>query len=75
MYSTYIYICRTPYAMMGGVEGLAWVNTKYANASDDWPDVQYHFASGSDVSDGKFHLERDSFHPNPLLFFLLQLSH
>ena len=39
-------------SILGGVEGLAWVNTKYANASDDWPDIQYHFAGASDVSDG-----------------------
>lgn len=39
---------------LGGVEGLAWVKTKYADPKDDWPDVQYHFASGSDVSDGAY---------------------
>lgn len=26
-----------------GVEGLAWLNTKYADKTDDWPDVQFHF--------------------------------
>lgn len=42
----------TPLSLFGGVEALAWVNSKYANASDDWPDIQFHFAAGSDVSDG-----------------------
>ena len=41
----------TPLSLLGGVEGLAWVNTKFANRSDDWPDVQLHFGPGSDVSD------------------------
>lgn len=37
---------------MGGVEGLAFVNTKYANVSDDFPDIEFHFVSGSTNSDG-----------------------
>lgn len=41
-----------PLTVLGGVEGLAFVNTKYANASDDWPDIEFHFASGSTNSDG-----------------------
>lgn len=35
-----------------GVEGVAFVNTKYADPSGDWPDVQYHFAPSSINSDG-----------------------
>jgi choline dehydrogenase len=35
-----------------GVEGVAFVNTKYANTSIDWPDVQFHFAPSSINSDG-----------------------
>ena len=34
-----------PLTVPGGVEGLAWVNTKYANSSDDWPDIEFHFVS------------------------------
>ncbi|KAG0422455.1 hypothetical protein HPB47_001720 [Ixodes persulcatus] len=41
-----------PLTLLGGVEGLGFVNTRYANASLDWPDVEIHFASGSPVSDG-----------------------
>ena len=37
---------------IGGVECLAWVNSKYANFSEDWPDLQLHFGPGSDISDG-----------------------
>ncbi|XP_054004403.1 glucose dehydrogenase [FAD, quinone] [Hylaeus anthracinus] len=35
-----------------GVEGLAFVNSKYADTSVDWPDVQFHFAPSSINSDG-----------------------
>ncbi|XP_034185983.1 glucose dehydrogenase [FAD, quinone] [Osmia lignaria lignaria] len=35
-----------------GVEGLAFVNTKYADKSGDYPDVQFHFAPSSVNSDG-----------------------
>ncbi|XP_026668294.1 glucose dehydrogenase [FAD, quinone]-like, partial [Ceratina calcarata] len=34
-----------------GVEGLAFVNTKYADKSIDFPDVQFHFAPSSVSSD------------------------
>lgn len=35
-----------------GVEGVAFVNTKYADPTGDWPDIQYHFAPSSINSDG-----------------------
>ncbi|OQR76668.1 glucose dehydrogenase-like [Tropilaelaps mercedesae] len=41
-----------PLTLLGGVEGLGFINTKYANAAKDWPDFELHFASGSPVSDG-----------------------
>lgn len=41
-----------PLTIPGGVEGLAFVNTKYANHSDDFPDIEFHFVSGSTNSDG-----------------------
>lgn len=49
----YIFNERGPLTNLGGVEGLAFVNTKYANKSKDWPDVQFHFAPSSVNSDGK----------------------
>ncbi|XP_050598093.1 glucose dehydrogenase [FAD, quinone]-like isoform X1 [Bombus affinis] len=43
-----------PFTLLGGVEGLAFINTKYANASDDFPDIQLHFASlGQNTEGGK----------------------
>lgn len=41
-----------PLTVLGGVEGVAFVNTKYANASMDFPDIELHFISGSINSDG-----------------------
>ena len=38
-------------SLLGGVEGLGFVNSKYADPNDDWPDIQLHFNSGSDISD------------------------
>lgn len=35
-----------------GIEGLAFVNTKYADPTGKWPDIQYHFAPSSIQSDG-----------------------
>ncbi|XP_076333084.1 glucose dehydrogenase [FAD, quinone]-like [Tachypleus tridentatus] len=36
-----------PLTLLGGVEGLGFIKTKYANSSDDFPDVEVHFLSGS----------------------------
>ncbi|KAG7204861.1 hypothetical protein KM043_005261 [Ampulex compressa] len=41
-----------PLTVLGGVEGLGFVNTKYVNASQDFPDIELHFVSGSTNSDG-----------------------
>jgi len=41
-----------PLTVLGGVEGLAWVPTKFTNRSKDWPDIEFHFVSGSPASDG-----------------------
>lgn len=35
-----------------GIEGVAFVNTKYADPSGKWPDIQFHFAPSSVQSDG-----------------------
>jgi choline dehydrogenase len=35
-----------------GIEGLAFLNTKYADKSGDYPDMQFHFAPSSINSDG-----------------------
>ena len=40
-----------PLTSLGGVEGLAWINTKFANKSVDRPDLEIMFVSGSSASD------------------------
>ncbi|XP_047999288.1 glucose dehydrogenase [FAD, quinone]-like [Leguminivora glycinivorella] len=40
-----------PLTSLGGVEGLAFVNTKYANASEDYPDIEFHFLTRATSSD------------------------
>ncbi|PZC83550.1 hypothetical protein B5X24_HaOG207533 [Helicoverpa armigera] len=35
-----------------GLEVVAFINTKYANASDDWPDIEFMMTSASTPSDG-----------------------
>ena len=40
-----------PLSALGGVEGLAWINTKFANKSVDRPDLEIMFVSGSSASD------------------------
>lgn len=47
----YIINEKGPMSSLGGVEGLAFVNTKYAPKSGLWPDVQFHFAPSSINSD------------------------
>lgn len=41
-----------PLTVLGGVEGYGFVNTKFANATEDFPDIELHFVSGSTNSDG-----------------------
>ena len=40
-----------PLTSLGAVEGLAFVNTKYANHSIDWPDIQLHLSTGNNLAD------------------------
>jgi choline dehydrogenase-like flavoprotein len=42
---------RGPMTVLGGLEGIAFVNTPYANHSMDWPDIQFHMAPASINSD------------------------
>ena len=41
----------TAMSVLGGVEGLGFIKSKYADPNDDYPDLQLHFGSGSDISD------------------------
>lgn len=40
-----------PLTALGGVEGLGFINTKFANRSEDRPDLEIMFVSGSIVAD------------------------
>lgn len=40
-----------PMSVLGGLEGVAFVNTPYANQSGAWPDIQFHMAPASINSD------------------------
>lgn len=42
---------RGPMTTLGGIEGLAFVHSKYNNRSENWPDIQFHFAPSSVNSD------------------------
>jgi choline dehydrogenase-like flavoprotein len=42
---------RGPLTALGGVEGLAFIKTRFANMSDDYPDFQIHMLSGGPTSD------------------------
>ena len=41
-----------PLTVLGGVEGLGFVKTKHTNQTQDWPDVEFHYVSGTPASDG-----------------------
>ena len=43
-----------PMASLGGCEGLAWVKTKYADKTIDFPDIEFHFVSGTPASDSGY---------------------
>ncbi|CAG2163958.1 unnamed protein product, partial [Oppiella nova] len=42
---------RGPMTTLGGVEGLGFIKTKYANQSDDYPDFEIHMLNGGPTSD------------------------
>ena len=41
-----------PFTSLGACEGISFLNTKYANKSIDYPDMEFHFIAGSPISDG-----------------------
>lgn len=43
---------KGPLTSIGGIEGLGFVKTKYANITRDFPDIEIHFIAGNVVSDG-----------------------
>ncbi|XP_035224994.1 glucose dehydrogenase [FAD, quinone]-like [Stegodyphus dumicola] len=47
----FITVGKGALTILGGCEGIAFVNTPFANRSDDWPDIEIHFISSSPSSD------------------------
>lgn len=47
----YLWRNKGPMSVLGGLEGVAFVNTPYANQSGTWPDIQFHMAPASINSD------------------------
>ncbi|XP_023228520.1 glucose dehydrogenase [FAD, quinone]-like [Centruroides sculpturatus] len=41
-----------PWTMLSGNEGLAFINTRFANSSDDYPDIELQFQIASLTADG-----------------------
>lgn len=41
-----------PLTSLGGIEGLGFVKTRYANFTEDEPDIEIHFIAGNMVADG-----------------------
>ncbi|XP_043597272.1 glucose dehydrogenase [FAD, quinone]-like isoform X1 [Bombus pyrosoma] len=54
----YVLFGDGPLTGLGGIEGLAFINTKYANTSDDFPDIQLHFSAGGTNSDNGRHIRK-----------------
>nr|CAD7392756.1 unnamed protein product [Timema cristinae] len=48
----YAYLGDGPLTSSVGLEVVAFINTKYANASDDWPDIEFMLSASSTNSDG-----------------------
>lgn len=43
-----------------GLEAVGFISTKYANQSDDWPDMEFMLTSSSTPSDGGLQVNLDS---------------
>uniref|UniRef100_A0A336LLP9 CSON001350 protein n=1 Tax=Culicoides sonorensis TaxID=179676 RepID=A0A336LLP9_CULSO len=50
----YVLNGKGPLTHLGTIEGIGFVNTKYANKSIDWPDMQLHMLTSS-INIGKSH--------------------
>jgi len=47
---TYASEGKGPLTVMGGVEGMAFINSKYGNLSEEQPDIGLNFVSGSTIT-------------------------
>ncbi|XP_053202771.1 glucose dehydrogenase [FAD, quinone]-like [Panonychus citri] len=48
---TYFTFGKGPLTSLGAIEGLGFVNSRFANWTDDYPDVEVHFIAGGPMSD------------------------
>ncbi|OQR69219.1 glucose dehydrogenase-like, partial [Tropilaelaps mercedesae] len=48
----YVIAKTGPLTLLGGVEGVGFLRTKYNNDTGDWPDAEIHFVSSSPAGDG-----------------------
>ncbi|XP_067122968.1 glucose dehydrogenase [FAD, quinone]-like [Centruroides vittatus] len=48
----YVFLRTGPGILSSAIEAVAFIKTEYANASDDYPDIQHTFLSGGLASDG-----------------------
>lgn len=62
-----------PFTTLGGVETLGFIHTKYVNVSEDFPDVEIHFVSGSHVSDGGQTFQRVMGVSQQVQFFMYEI--
>ncbi|XP_022690696.1 glucose dehydrogenase [FAD, quinone]-like isoform X3 [Varroa jacobsoni] len=49
---TFLTVGKGPLSLLGGVEGIAFINTKFANTSIDYPDIEIHYVTGAPTADG-----------------------
>lgn len=49
---TFLTVGKGPLSLLGGVEGIAFINTKFANTSIDYPDIEIHYLTGAPTADG-----------------------
>lgn len=47
----YFTVGKGPLTSLGAIEGLAFIKSKFANYSDDYPDIEVHFIAGGPMSD------------------------
>ena len=55
----YALVGGTALSTFGGIEAVAWVNSKYADPNDDWPDIEFHLVSSSEVSEWGLFVRKD----------------
>lgn len=49
---SFLSVGKGPLSLLGGVEGIAFINTKFANRTIDHPDIEIHYLTGAPTADG-----------------------